>query len=404
MKKALLYGASFAAVAAVALVPATDVDAAEKKVFKDVKQSGETGEAIYSMVERGIISGYTDGTFKPNAPITYGQVAKILAGALNFSYDEIINPNYEDIPTTHASYKYIAALHNTGIFQGATAWKFKPSTVLTRGKMADILWRAYDLKGEGTTPFTDLKSKEQQRLAMLLYVNDITKGINATQFGPNKPVTRAQLCLFIYRIEQKMAKGEIQLDGPTANVFVSSDEQVISYTDITGKEIDQEEYTFTDYIPGTKILIHGATETGRYILKTKNSKGFEFQHGVVTDYRNNQYKSYNGNVYTDNYTLFPKQLEGYIAIYGIVGGNEDVEVLSVDVKDAVKGYKKRVVTFGDAIIDDKVTLPILNEGHTVIQVVYKVGAVTKTKNVHLAVYKMNEGYLVTEALHMEEVK
>jgi hypothetical protein len=30
------------------------------------------------MAAQGVISGYTDGTFKPNNPITRGQMAKIL--------------------------------------------------------------------------------------------------------------------------------------------------------------------------------------------------------------------------------------------------------------------------------------------------------------------------------------
>ena len=33
---------------------------------------------IQTMAAQGVISGYTDGTFKPNNPITRGQMAKIL--------------------------------------------------------------------------------------------------------------------------------------------------------------------------------------------------------------------------------------------------------------------------------------------------------------------------------------
>ena len=382
------------------MVPISNTQASAKTdlKFKDVKANTETGQAIYSMVDRGIISGYSDNTFKPNASITYGQVAKILAGALNFSYDELINPNYQDITPTHANYKYIAALHNTGIFKGATATQFKPNTVLTRAKMADVLWRAYDLKGEGTTPFTDLKTKEQQRLAMLLYVNGITQGVTATQYGPDKPVTRAQLCTFIYRIEQKIAQGKIELDGPVGNLIVPSDEQLIRYVDGDGKAVSEEQYSFLPYIPGQNILIHETKDIGRFVATTKNASGIEKEYGIVTDYRNNQYRSYSGLLLNSNtYTLSPFQLAQELQ------ENESITVVSIDTTNTVKGYTKRVQTFEAAEIGSKITLPIIQEGHTVLQVKYKVTGVTKVKNVHMAVYKIGKRYLVTDPLHVENV-
>lgn len=50
--------------------------------FPDVNPSTEEGKAIIQLAERGIISGYMDGTFKPANPITRTQAAKILAGIL----------------------------------------------------------------------------------------------------------------------------------------------------------------------------------------------------------------------------------------------------------------------------------------------------------------------------------
>ena len=44
--------------------------------------SSEEGQAIINLAQRGIISGYPDGTFKPENSITRTQAAKILAGIL----------------------------------------------------------------------------------------------------------------------------------------------------------------------------------------------------------------------------------------------------------------------------------------------------------------------------------
>lgn len=51
-------------------------------IFPDINPTNEEGKAIIQLAERGIISGYTDGTFKPANPITRTQAAKILAGIL----------------------------------------------------------------------------------------------------------------------------------------------------------------------------------------------------------------------------------------------------------------------------------------------------------------------------------
>lgn len=48
-------------------------------MFKDVKEGFWAKEAIEALAEKGIITGYEDGTFKPNEPITRAEVATIIS-------------------------------------------------------------------------------------------------------------------------------------------------------------------------------------------------------------------------------------------------------------------------------------------------------------------------------------
>lgn len=169
--------------------------------FKDVHADTEQGKAIQSLVDRNIVSGYDDGTFRPSNPVTRGQIAKILAGALNLDTENVTNPNFSDVPTTHPNYKYIAALENAGIINGSKG-KYNPNNPVTRGQVAKILTIAYELEIlGGDAPFTDIKGHEFELYIWALYSNNITTGVTPTTYGVYQPVTRGQLAVFIKRIE-----------------------------------------------------------------------------------------------------------------------------------------------------------------------------------------------------------
>jgi len=111
------------ALATSAIVIAPPAHAAS--VFSDVKNvSSEEGQAIINLAQRGIISGYPDGTFKPENSITRTQAAKILAGILKLDTVHVKNPNFKDIKPGDPNYGAIAALANAGIISGSHTYSF----------------------------------------------------------------------------------------------------------------------------------------------------------------------------------------------------------------------------------------------------------------------------------------
>ena len=114
--------------------------------FTDLDSSQYFYEDVLNLQERGIISGFTDGTFKPNASLTRGQAAKMIAGVLQLDTENVVNPNFKDIPTTHQYYGVIAALKQAGIIDGYTDGTFKPGETMQRNHVAKILANALQLK------------------------------------------------------------------------------------------------------------------------------------------------------------------------------------------------------------------------------------------------------------------
>lgn len=199
MKKMQLFSASFVCTAAVvAAAPVADAS------FSDVQSNYFFADAINYLAEKKVITGYEDGTFRPNDTLTREQAAIIIARALDLNIEEQNDLVFKDVPSTMFGYKHIAALYNAGIINGVSETEFKPYDIVTRGQMAKMLVNGFNINTEKyeTAPFNDIKNSYAEHEINTLYHAGITKGISPTEFGFNEKVTRGQIAQFIYNIEK----------------------------------------------------------------------------------------------------------------------------------------------------------------------------------------------------------
>jgi hypothetical protein len=135
-------------------------------VFSDVPVESSFHSYIRCLVCRGIISGYSDGTFKPDNDITRSQIAKIVSNAAVF--DEDPGPQiYQDVPADNTFYQWINRLslrgHMGGYPCGTVAAEpcigpdnrpyFRPFSNATRGQLAKVVANAAGLGGTPTGQF-----------------------------------------------------------------------------------------------------------------------------------------------------------------------------------------------------------------------------------------------------------
>lgn len=199
MNNRYFIAASSVLIAASVSIP--DVQAAH---FPDVQQGTEMGDAIYTLANKQILNGYPDGYFKAHLPVTRGQVAKIIANTLQLDYSSVENPQFQDIPTNHLFYPYIAALTNIGVFHISGA-RFDAERPMTRAEVAKVLTVAFDLPSVGQHPFKDV-DEQWSYYINALYSNGITTGTYPTIFDVDNPVTRGQLALFIDRLQKQLQR------------------------------------------------------------------------------------------------------------------------------------------------------------------------------------------------------
>ncbi|MEK4425536.1 5'-nucleotidase C-terminal domain-containing protein [Solibacillus sp. FSL K6-1523] len=136
-KRKQFTAATLATVTAV-MVGATGV-LADQSVYSDVSDSHKYSEAIQALTAAGIVTGFGDGTFKPDATVTRGQAAKMIAGALKLDTTNVVDSKFSDLAQSNHYYGAISALVATGFISGYEDNTFRSSEKITHGQFAAIL-------------------------------------------------------------------------------------------------------------------------------------------------------------------------------------------------------------------------------------------------------------------------
>jgi SpoIID/LytB domain protein len=165
--------------------------------FSDVAIDHSFAGEILGLSELGITLGCSAVAFCPRQPVSRAEMAAFLTRATE------IPPSVGGTPFTdvggHHLEAEISALYANGITSGCTATQFCPERPVTRAEMAAFLVRAFDLGVSTAVPFTDVDGHHLEAEISALYANGITSGCTATQFCPERPVTRAEMAAFIVR-------------------------------------------------------------------------------------------------------------------------------------------------------------------------------------------------------------
>lgn len=109
---------------------------------------------------------------------------------------------FTDVPANHWASEYIYGLADKGIIKGKTATTFDPQGNVTRGQFASLLVRTLGLTAKSNAPFKDVSGDLAKEVAAA-YEAGLVKGISATKFDPNKPITRAQMTTMLVRAYEK---------------------------------------------------------------------------------------------------------------------------------------------------------------------------------------------------------
>lgn len=173
------------------------VSAGSGSKFKDVKATSWYYSYVTKLVELKITSGYTDGTYKPNSPVTRAEYVTFLCNVKG--YKQMQGNPFIDSQNSWAAGYITAALAN-GIIDLPSEHKFNPNNAITRQEVAEMTCRALNVAPDEKikTPYSDVATNPGYSTAA--YSNYLMRGAtenNKLLFKPKDKLTRAEAATII---------------------------------------------------------------------------------------------------------------------------------------------------------------------------------------------------------------
>lgn len=127
---------------------------------------------------------------------------------------------FTDVPSASSYLPYIEDLQARGITDGIAEGLFGPDKPLTRAQLAKFVTAAFRLQDAGgTVPFTDIQDHWAANAIRIAYQSGIVDGTSDTAFSPDRPVKREEAAVMVWRYAKKLGL----LPGRMPNFDVQAD-------------------------------------------------------------------------------------------------------------------------------------------------------------------------------------
>ena len=181
-------------------------------------------EVLNKEIHFNYVIGYTDGTIRPNNDISRAEVATIFFRLLTDEAREQYTTtagNFTDVKAGMWCNRAIATLTNMGIIKGYTDGTFRPNADITRAELATIIARFAKLD-VNTKTFSDITGHWAQKSIELAAGNGWINGYEDGTFRPNKSIIRAETFAMINRVLDRQTESVSDL-LPTSDMNMWSD-------------------------------------------------------------------------------------------------------------------------------------------------------------------------------------
>lgn len=168
--------------------------------FIDVCPGDYFYDAVLYLSDRHVISGYDDHTFRPYNNTTRGQISKIVVLAVGWTIDTTGGPHFWDVPEYNPFYTYVETAYNHGIISGYTDGSFRWGSNVTRAQLCKMIVLAlgWTIDTSGGPHFSDVDpSHPFYTYIETAYHHSIISGYADGTFRPENSATRGQICKIV---------------------------------------------------------------------------------------------------------------------------------------------------------------------------------------------------------------
>ena len=158
--------------------------------------------------------GYEDGTVRPNGSISRAEVATVLFRLLkdDVRTQNLTKDNaYSDVSDTAWYAAAVSTLSKMGVISGYPDGTFRPNAPITRAEFAAMIARFDETAEAGDTPFTDISGHWAENAIGKAYGNGWVEGSSKTVFCPESNLTRAETATLLNRVLHRLPEKESDL-------------------------------------------------------------------------------------------------------------------------------------------------------------------------------------------------
>lgn len=174
--------------------------------FSDVQSSYWAAGFIQALADRGAIRGFSDGSFRPNDPVTRAQFAVMVDQAFDRSAVRSAI-RFTDVPSRYWASSAIQAAYTEGFLSGYPSKVFNPAQAMPRAQVLVALASGLQLKPQGTNAsviggFRDYESipfYAQDGVSAAVFRKIAVNYPNIDFLNPNRSSTRAEVAASIYQ-------------------------------------------------------------------------------------------------------------------------------------------------------------------------------------------------------------
>ncbi|WP_261131736.1 N-acetylmuramoyl-L-alanine amidase [Bacillus sp. Marseille-Q3570] len=198
MKKFVSFMLAFFVVAATLMSGSPGMVSANSS-FKDISSTYPYKEQINYLVNQEIINGYPDNTFRPDEKVTRREAAVMVSRAQDLNGTKR-STSFKDVSSKDYASGYIQSAYEAGYINGYEDGTYKPDATMTRGEMAYLLSQVFGFNTydnyyySDVNPFTHVYHPINEITA-----HGISEGYPDNTFKSTKDMTRTEFAIFVAR-------------------------------------------------------------------------------------------------------------------------------------------------------------------------------------------------------------
>jgi uncharacterized surface protein with fasciclin (FAS1) repeats len=199
-------------------VPSTTPSPTSTANLSDVSSDYWARPFIQALADRSVITGFPDGTFKPNQPVTRAEFAVLIQKAFNQTpVRQLSSGGFSDVPANYWAAAAIQKAYETGFLSGYPGNVFRPNQQIPKVEAIVALTSGLRLTTSGdtsnilTTYYTDASAIPNyaiNNVAAATQSNIVVNYPNVQQLNPLTPLTRAEAAAILYQALVK--QGQLQ--------------------------------------------------------------------------------------------------------------------------------------------------------------------------------------------------